>query len=268
MKNEAEIGVFGGSGFYQLFEKAEKLKIKTPYGDPSAEITLIEIDGKKVAFLPRHGLKHQFPPHKVPFKANLYAFKKLGIKRIISPCSAGSLQPEIKPGDFVILDQFFDRTKGREDTFFDGPETTHISGAHPYCPQLREIAFKQSQKLRIPVHKKGTVAVINGPRFSTVAESQFFTNQGWEVVNMTQYPEVVLARELEICFLGIALVTDWDVGLAAGKAVKPVELKEVLKVFSQNLKKARQLVLEIIKALPEKKNCQCDQALKGARIKV
>lgn len=268
MKHRAEIGVFGGSGFYKLFDKAEKIKLETPYGEPSAEITIARIFGRKVAFLPRHGERHQFPPHMINYQANLYAFKKLGVERIISPCSAGSLQSEIKPGDFVILDQFFDRTKGRKDTFYDGPQTTHIAGANPYCPELSEIAYEAAQKLIIPVNKRGTVVVVNGPRFSTVSESKFFTQQEWEVVNMTQYPEVILARELEMCFCGIALITDWDVGLAATKAVKPVSLEEVLKVFKENTEKSRRLVFEIIKNLPEYRSCECGKALVGARIKV
>jgi len=267
MKNEAKIGVLGGSGFYEFFERPKKVQIETPYGKPSAEITVAEIAGQKVAFLPRHGEKHQFPPHKINYRANLYSFKTLGVERVISPCSAGSLQPHIKPGDFVILDQFFDRTKNREDSFYDGPQTTHISGAYPYCPQISQIAYNCAKKLRIPVHPKGTVVVINGPRFSTVAESQFFSKQSWEVVNMTQYPEVILARELEMCFVGIALVTDWDVGLSAAKKVKPVSLNEVVRVFHQNNQKIRQLILEIIKNLPQKRTCDCKDALKNAVIK-
>ncbi|KKS71151.1 methylthioadenosine phosphorylase [Candidatus Daviesbacteria bacterium RIFCSPLOWO2_01_FULL_43_38] len=263
---KAEIGVFGGSGFYSFFEKATKVNINTPYGKPSAEITIAEVFGKKVAFLPRHGLKHQFPPHKVPFKANIYAFKKLGVKTIISPCAAGSLQAKIKPGDFVILDQFIDRTKGREDTYFNGPEVAHIGGATPYCPRLSQVAIKACRKLKIQAHKKGTVVVVPGPRFSTAAESMLYTSQGGEVINMTQYPEVVLAREMEICFLGIALITDYDVGLSAKRKVKAVDSKEVIRVFNQNLEKSRKLILEIIKNIPAKRDCLCATALEEARI--
>lgn len=263
---KVSIGVFGGSGFYSFFDKSETVKISTPYGSPSAEITIAEIAGKKVAFLPRHGLKHQFPAHKVPYKANLYAFKELGVERIISPCTVGSLQTNIKPGDFVVLDQFFDRTKGREDTFFDGPETVHVSAANPYCPELRKVSLAACRKLEIPVHQKGTVVVINGPRFSTSAESLFFTNQGFDVINMTQYPECMLAREMEMCFTGIALVTDWDAGLSAKGKVKPVEFKEIIEIFNKNLDKSRKLVLEIIKNIRDKRDCTCEKALEGARI--
>lgn len=263
---EAEIGIIGGSGFYDLASGLKEIKVETPYGLPSDKIVLGKIAGRKVAFLPRHGKRHQFPPHKIPYKANLFAFKKLGITRVIAPCAAGSLQPSIKPGDFVILDQFFDRTKGREDTYYHGPEVTHIAGASPYCPQLRGIAFQAAKELKIPVHEKGAVVVINGPRFSTISESKFFTKQGWEVINMTQYPEVILARELEMCYVGTALITDWDVGLVSAKRIKPVEFREVIKVFNQNVEKARKLVFEIIKDIPKRRSCPCRRALEGARF--
>lgn len=265
MKNlKAEIGVFGGSGFYEFFEKAEKVKIRTPYGMPSDEITIAEIHGKKVAFLPRHGTKHQHPPHKVPYKANIYAFKKLGVKAIISPCAAGSLSAKIKPGDFVVLDQFVDRTKGRDDTFFHGPEVYHIAGAEPYCPSLQKIAIKSSKKLKIKTHPKGTIVVINGPRFSTGAESMYYSRQGFNVVGMTQYPEAALAREMEMCFLGLALITDYDAGLIVRK--KAVQSKEVVKIFNQNLEKIKKLILEMIKNLPEERKCSCQKALQNAHI--
>ncbi len=261
-----EIGVFGGSGFYSLFEKPQKINLETPYGKPSAPITIAEISGEKVAFLPRHGEKHQYPPHKIPYKANIYAFKMLGVKNIISPCSAGSLSPKIKPGSFVILDQFIDRTHSRDDTYYHGPLTIHIGGAQPYCPILQKIAYNACQKLKIKAHKKGTVVVINGPRFSTTAESYFFSKFGFETINMTQYPENILAREQEICFLGIALITDFDAGLAAQGKIKPVELKEVLKVFKENNEKSKRLIFEIIKNLPHQMDCFCLHALENARI--
>lgn len=263
---QADIGVFGGSGLYSFFENPKSFKIKTPYGEPSGEITVAETEGKKVAFLPRHGTKHQYPPHKIPFKANIYAFKQLGVKHIISPCAAGSLNPNVKPGDFVILDQFIDRTKGRDDSYFNGPITAHIAGAEPYCPKLRQLATKACKKLKIKVHPQGVIVVVNGPRFSTTAESKYYMNQGWQVINMTQYPEVVLAREQEMCFLGIALITDWDAGLAFGGKVKPVNLQAVIKVFNQNNTKARELIINIIKNLDLKEGCSCQEALKEAIV--
>lgn len=269
MKNQnikAEIGVFGGSGFYSLFERAVKIDVDTPYGKPSAPVTIAEISGKKVAFLPRHGVKHQFPPHKVPYMANIYAFKQLGVKTIISPCAAGSLKAKIRPGDFVILDQFVDRTKGREDTFYNGPEVFHIAGVEPYCPDLRKIAARVAKKLKINAHVKGTMVVINGPRFSTGAESLYYARQGFDAVGMTQYPEAALAREMEMCFLGIALITDWDSGLMIGKHVKAVDSKEVGKIFAQNLHKVRGLISEIVNNLPEERSCLCRNALENAKL--
>lgn len=261
-----DIGVFGGSGLYSLFEKSETIKISTPFGEPSANITIAEVGNKKVAFLPRHGLKHQYPPHKVPYKANIHAFKQLRVKRIISPCAAGSLDADIKPGDFVILDDFADRTKGRDDTYFNGPQTAHIAGTDPYCPNLRKIAIQSCQKLNINVHQQGTVVIVNGPRFSTASESKYYMGQGWQVINMTQYPEVILAREQEICFVGIALITDWDIGLAATGKIKAVDSQTVIKVFNENLTKSRDLIFEIINNLDKEELCSCHEALKEAMI--
>lgn len=264
---KAEIGVLGGSGFYSLMDKAKEIKVETPYGPPSGKISLGAITSKKVAFLPRHSQTHDLPPHKIPYLANIYALKSLGVKCIITVTAAGSLQPNIKPGDFVVLDQFVDRTKGREDTFFSGPITTHISAAYPYCPQLSKVAVECGKSLGIKIHPRGTVVVIQGPRFSTRAESEWFTKMGWEVVNMTQYPEVILAREMEICYTAIALITDYDVGIVSQKKVKPVSVKAFSKVFKENNKKALKLVYKMIEKIPKKRTCKCHQSLKGARVK-
>ncbi len=264
--NSAEIGVFGGSGFYNLLENTKEIKIKTPYGWPSDKITIGTFSGKKVAFLPRHGKNHQYPPHKIPYLANLYAFKKLGVKRIIAPCAVGSLNPKIKPGDFVICDQFVDRTKSRKDTFFGGPKVVHISTAHPYCGQMRDLAVKCAKKLKIKFHPRGTAVTINGPRFSTAAESQWFQKMGWQVIGMTQYPEVSLAREMEICYVNISLITDYDAGLAGRKDIKPVSANEVVKVFNKNNEKVKKLIFEMMKNMPSNFSCQCQSALKGAQI--
>lgn len=259
-----EIGIIGGSGFYQ-FLKGKEVVIKTPYGQPSDKILISEYSGKEIAFLPRHGEKHQYPPHKINYRANLFAFKKLGVERVIAPCAVGSLKPEIKPGDFLICDQFVDRTKRRIDTFFDGPRVAHISMAEPYCPELRKIAIRACQKLKIPFYKKGTVVVIEGPRFSTKAESEFYSKTA-DIINMTQYPEVVLARELGMCYLNISLVTDYDVGLEGRKDIKPVTAKEVIRIFQKNNEKVKELILEIIKNLPDQRNCKCAAALKEAFV--
>jgi 5'-methylthioadenosine phosphorylase len=266
VKPKAEIGVFGGSGFYKFFKGARKIAVSTPYGRPSARITLSEVHGKRVAFLPRHGVHHEFPPHRVPYRANLMAFKELGVTRIIAPNAVGSLKPEIRPGDFVFCDQFANFTTGREDTFYDGPETTHVGMAHPYCPQMREVAIVAARRLGLKFHETGTVVVIQGPRFSTTAESRFFNRQGWDVINMTQYPEVALAREQEICYLNISLATDYDAGLEGEPSVKPVSHEEVIKVFNSKMEGLRELIMEITKTLPQKRTCGCGSALAHARM--
>lgn len=227
----AEIGVFGGSGFYSLFKKSKTLNLNTPYGKPSSEITIAEIYGRKVAFLPRHGKNHEFPPHKIPYKANIYAFKELGVERIISPCAAGSLNSKIKPGDFVILDQFIDRTLNRDDTFYHGPETVHISSANPYCNDLQKIALKSGRKLKINVHKKGTTVVINGPRFSTSAESSYYSNLGYDIINMTQYPEVIFSQRTRDVFFGNRACYRLGCGLGGKRQSKTGRIKRCLTDF-------------------------------------
>lgn len=264
MKPKADIGVFGGSGFYSFLPNVEEVWIDTPYGAPSDKVAIAEIGGKKVAFLPRHGKDHRLPPHKINYRANLWAMKELGVKRILGPCAAGSLQPHIKPGDFVFCDQFVNRTWGRADTFFEGPTVAHISAADPYCPQTRQVLMEQADKLGLSYHDKGTVVVVQGPRFSTRAESREFRSHGWEVINMTQYPEAFLARELGICYANISLITDYDAGLEDDPSVEPVSHQEVLKVFQQNLEKLRTLLIATIEALPEEQTCRCAHALEEA----
>ena len=224
------------------------------------------MDGRRVAFLPRHGAKHQWPPHRVPYRANLWAFKQLGVERVVGPCAVGSLQTNVKPGEFVVCDQLVDRTSGRASTFYDGPETTHISFADPYCPTMRTVAIAQAKALGITTHDKGTVVVIEGPRFSTRAESAFYSRQGWEVINMTQFPEAVLARELELCYANVSLVTDYDVGVAG--EVEAVSHEEVVKVFQANNDRLRELLLRVISNMPEARDCPCATALANARFEV
>jgi len=224
------------------------------------------VDGRRVAFLPRHGAKHQWPPHRVPYRANLWAFKQLGVERVVGPCAVGSLQTNVKPGEFVVCDQLVDRTSGRASTFYDGPETTHISFADPYCPTMRTVAIAQAKALGITTHDKGTVVVIEGPRFSTRAESAFYSRQGWEVINMTQFPEAVLARELELCYANVSLVTDYDVGVAG--EVEAVSHEEVVKVFQANNDRLRELLLRVISNMPEARDCPCATALANARFEV
>ncbi|HHY70870.1 MAG TPA: S-methyl-5'-thioadenosine phosphorylase [Thermoanaerobacterales bacterium] len=266
MDIKADIGIFGGSGFYSFLNDVREVAVETPYGPPSDKIALAEMDDKTVAFLPRHGKDHRLPPHMINYRANIYAMKKLGVTRILGPCAAGSLQPHVKPGDFVICDQFVNRTWGRKDTFYDGPITTHIGGAAPYCSELREIAIESAQAKGLPVHKKGTIVVIQGPRFSTKAESREFAGYGWEVINMTQYPEVVLAREMEICYANISLITDYDAGLEDNPDIEPVSHEAVLKVFNENIEHLKGLLFDIISKIPkERKSCRCSKELKSAR---
>jgi len=249
MNYKADIGVFGGSGLYSLIPGVEEIELETPYGKPSDKISIATMYDKKVAFLPRQGKEHSFPPHKIPYKANLYAMKMLGVKAIIAPTASGSLKAEIKPGDFVVCDDFVDRTWGRDDTYYHGPETKHISGAEPYDPKLRALAIEACEEMGIRVHKKGTVVVIQGPRFSTKAESRWFSKMGWDVINMTQYPECILAKELGIPYVNIALITDYDAGLEGNDEIKPVTEEEVLRVFAENNEKVKKLIFRIIEKL-------------------
>lgn len=257
-------GVFGGSGFYGLLKNAREISVNTKWGKPSDKITLGEYRGQRIAFLPRHGKKHQYPPHKIPYLANIAAFKKLGVKQIIAPCAVGSLRPNIKPGDLLVLNQFVDRTNGRPDTFYNGPKTAHVSVAEPYCPNLRQIAINACKKLKIAVHKTGTAVVVQGPRFSTKAESRYYSKQGWQVVNMTQYPEAILAREMEICYTGIALITDYDAGLQGNPKIKPVTARQILKILKTNNEKIKSVIFEMIGNLPRIDNCACQSAMKNA----
>lgn len=249
MDYKADVGVFGGSGFYSFLDDVEEIEVETPYGRPSDKIALASIGSKRVAFLPRHGKDHSYPPHMIPYRANLYAMKTLGVKYIIAPTASGSLRKEIKPGDFVVCDQFIDRTWGRKDTYYDGPETKHISTAEPYCQELRKLAIEVCKDIGVSVHEKGTVVVIQGPRFSTKAESRWFNMMGWDVINMTQYPECVLAKELQIPYVNIALITDYDAGLEGEDDIQPVTEEEVYRVFSQNNDKVKKVAFKMIEMI-------------------
>ena len=256
MEKLADIGVFGGSGFYSFLEDIEEIKVETPYGMPSDSLFIGKIGTHKVAFMPRHGRSHTIPPHLLNYRANVWAMKHVGCERVISPCAAGSLQKHVEPGSFVICDQFVDWTKGRNSTFFDGPIVTHPSPADLYCPELRSLAIKTGRELGIKIHEIGTVVVINGPRFSTKAESKFFTNQGWEVINMTAFPEAYLVKELDMCPLNISLITDYDAGLVGD--VPPVSHQAVIEVFNNNVANLKKLLFTMIENIPtERNNCDC-----------
>jgi len=264
MSEEAEVGIFGGSGFYRLLDDITEIKLDTPYGEPSAPLSVGTIGGRAAAFLPRHGTGHTLPPHMINYRANLWAFKELGVTRIIGPCAAGSLQKEVEPGHFVISDQLVDRTWGRKDTFYEGPLTTHVSFADPYCPELRPLALEIARSQGVQAHDGGTVVTVQGPRFSTRAESKWYQDAGWQVINMTQYPEAYLARELEICYVNVALITDYDVGIMG--ETEAVNHEEVLRVVAENNERLRSLIFDLVPAIPEQRSCLCSRALQGARL--
>ncbi len=260
------IGIIGGSGFYSLLESPEVVEVDTKFGKPSDKIALGKINNCDVAFLPRHNSKHNIPPQKVPYKANIAALESLNVKRIIATNAVGSLRPDYAPGEFVLFDQFVNMTNNREDTFFDENIVAHVSMADPYCSELRELAGKTLEKLSIPYHKTASVVVINGPRFSSKAESKFFSKQGFDVINMTQYPEVVLAKEKGMCYLGIGIVTDYDAGLEGNPEIKPVRSDEMLAVFGKNIEKAKDVVKELFPSVYEKPKCNCVDSLDGSII--
>ncbi len=260
------VGIFGGSGFYSLLDDVEEVELETPYGAPSASLRMGEIDGTPVAFMPRHGDAHSLPPHRINYRANLWAMKEAGVRRIIGPSACGALKPELAPGTFVVCDQYVDRTRGRADTFYDGPATTHVSAADPYCHDLRARLLAAARELEIPVVDGGTVVVIAGPRFSTRAESRWFAQAGWDVVNMTQYPEAWLARELELCYANVSLVTDYDAGLEGMPEVPPVSAEEAFRVFSDNLDKLRALLFRAVPTVGPQPDDSCATALSSAIV--
>jgi len=244
----AEIGVIGGSGFYSLLDEVREIKVDTPYGPPSDSFFLATVAGRDVAFLPRHGRRHTIPPHLINYRANVWAMRSLGVKAVISPCAAGSLTLDVKPGDFVVCDQFVDRTRGRPHTFYDGPIVTHLSSAATYDPILRQLAIETIRDHGIEVHARGTIVVIEGPRFSTKAESKWFHDAGWEVISMTQYPEAWLCRELGMAVVNISLITDYDAGVHEG--TEAVDAQGVLEVFAQNAERIQKVVLDLIGRFP------------------
>jgi len=261
------IGVIGGSGLYELFEPERTVEPDTPFGPPSAPIALASVAGVPTAFLPRHGPRHELPPHRVPYRANLWALRSVGVTRIIAPCAAGSLSREVPPGTFVVCDQFVDRTTSREHTFFDGPDVRHVSAADPYCADLRASLLETGRELDLPMRDGGTVVVIEGPRFSTRAESAWFQSMGWDVVNMTAYPEGWLARELGLCYANLSLITDYDVGVPGDSESSPVTTQMVLEAFAANIGRLRSLLTSAVARVgPVPPGDACRQALAGADV--
>jgi 5'-methylthioadenosine phosphorylase len=264
----AEIGVIGGSGFYAFFDRAaaaggvREVEINTPYGAPSDPIAIGEVSGRRVAFLPRHGRDHRFPPHRVPYRANAWALRSLGVQQILAPCAVGSLRPDLGPGTVVVPDQLVDRTSGRPQTFHD-TGAVHVSFADPYCPHGRRAVLTTAPGGGVDAVDGGVMVVVEGPRFSTRAESRWFAAQGWSVVNMTGHPEAVLARELAVCYTAVALVTDLDAGVASGEEVSQAE---VFRVFAENTERLRALLVDVVRALPVERDCPCPHALDGIAV--
>ncbi|MGH4030323.1 S-methyl-5'-thioadenosine phosphorylase [Actinomycetota bacterium Odt1-20B] len=255
----ADLAVIGGSGFYELLTDARLLTVETPYGEPSDEIAVGEVAGRRVAFLPRHGRGHRVPAHRINYRANLWALHSLGVGQILAPCAVGSLRRELGPGSVVVPDQLVDRTTARVQSFYD-EGAVHVSFADPYCVDGRAAVLKSAAATGAPATDGGTTVVIDGPRFSTRAESRWYAAQGWSLVNMTGHPEAVLARELALCYTSVALVTDLDAGIDADESVAQ---EEVFKVFAANVGRLKSLVLETVAQLPQSRSCACAHALDG-----
>ena len=258
------IGVIGGSGFYEFFSSADEVTVQTPFGVPSDPVTVGDVAGRRVAFLPRHGRDHRFPPHRIPYRANMWALRSLGVRQVIAANAVGSLTSSYGPGALAIPDQLVDRTSGREQTFFDSG-AVHVVFADPYCPVGRAHALATARASGWDPVPSGTLVIVEGPRFSTRAESQWYAAQGWALVGMTGYPEAVLARELALCYTAIALVTDTDAGVEEGEGVTQ---DEVFRVFGSNVARLRELVIDVIAKLPAERTCPCPHVLDGIKLPI
>lgn len=262
MTEQAEIGIFGGTGIYDsgLLTESKEVTIDTPFGKTSDSITVGTYKGRRVAFMPRHGRKHTIPPHLINFRANIWAFKEMGIKRIIAPSAVGSLQEDLKPGDFVIPNQFIDLTKSRKYTLYEDGKVIHISVADPFCPELQSSVYGAAEKMGMHLHKDATYVCIEGPRFSTRAESKVYKNvMGADIIGMTLVPECQLAREAQMCYVSISTITDYDVW-----ADKPVTAKEVLETLSRNVHATKNLLGVLLEKIPQQRACSCAKALEEA----
>ena len=256
---QAELGVIGGSGLYALLEDAVEVSVPTPFGPTSDPIVVGDVAGRSVAFVPRHGRQHQHPPHTIPYRANLWALRSLGVRQVLAPSAVGGLVPSLPAGSLVVPDQLIDRTSGRVQTFHE-TGAVHVSFANPYCPVGRRVAVERAAAAGWPVTDRATLVVVEGPRFSTRAESQWFARQGWQLVGMTGHPEAVLARELALCYTPIALVTDLDAGVEGAEAVTQ---EEVFRFFAQNTARVRTLLLDVLATIPLDRGCPCGSALDG-----
>jgi len=262
-EEKAEIGIFGGTGIYDsgMLQDSKEITMDTPYGKTSDSITIGNFHGTNIAFMPRHGRKHTIPPHMINYRANIWAFKELGVKRIISSSAVGSLQENFQPGNFALPTQFLDFTKSRKTSFSENGRVIHISVADPFCPELQKTVIDSTEAQNIVLHKDCTYVCIEGPRFSTKAESKFFKSTGADIIGMTLVPECQLAREAQICYVSIATVTDYDVW-----AEKPVTAKEVLETLSKNVEKTKELLTVLIDKIPKTKSCDCEKALSEAEF--
>jgi 5'-methylthioadenosine phosphorylase len=256
------IGIIGGSGLYSLADDLDEVFVDTPYGSPSDALMVGTVAGRRVAFLPRHGRHHQFPPHRINYRANMWALRALGVRQVVAPCAVGGLRADLGPGTLVVPDQFVDRTTGRVQTFYD-QAAVHVSAADPYCPNGRSVVLTAARSARWSPLDGATLVVIEGPRFSTRAESRWFSTNGWEIVGMTGHPEAVLARELALCYTTVALVTDLDAGMEHGAGVSHAA---VLEVFARNVARVRSLLVDVIPALPAERTCSCPAALDGLKL--
>jgi 5'-methylthioadenosine phosphorylase len=261
----ASIGVIGGSGFYEFLDSAEEVTIETPFGAPSDPLVIGEVAGRRVAFIPRHGRDHRFPPHRIPYRANLWALRSVGVRQVLAPSAVGSLTAAHGPGALVVPDQVVDRTRGRASTFYDEGGAVHLQFADPYCPVGRARAITAARAAGWEPAPAGTLVIIDGPRFSTRAESRWYAEQGWTIIGMTGQPEAGLARELALCYTPIALVTDTDAGVEEGEGVTHAE---VFRIFAENLVRLRELLLQVIGSLPEDRDCPCPHALDGLSIPI
>jgi len=265
----AEIGVIGGSGLYEFLDDHETVEVDTPFGRPSDPLVVGEVEGRSVAFVARHGKGHRFAPHRVNYRANLWALRAVGVRQILSPCAVGSLRPEHGPGTIVVPDQVVDRTWGRAHTIYEteGP-VVHVGFAEPYCPNGRSVAIDAARLSPLPVVTDGTLVVVNGPRFSSRAESVMHQQAGFGIVGMTTMPEAALARELAMCFTTIAMVTDHDAGIEGGEAVSH---EEVLRVFATNVEHLGGILRDAIGQMPahepdETATCPCRRSLDGIEL--
>lgn len=261
----AEIGVIGGSGLYAMpgFEGRQEVVLATPWGAPSDAYVVGRLAGRTVAFLARHGRGHRISPSELNFRANIHGFKQLGVERIISLSAVGSLKEEHKPLEFLLPDQFFDRTRGRDSTFFGEGLVAHISFAHPVCPQLADVLEEACRKVGVTVKKGGTYLCMEGPAFSTLAESQIYRAWGMDVIGMTNLQEAKLAREAEICYVTVAMVTDYDCWHPHHDAVS---VNDILENLKRNADNATKVIAEAVAAMPAERRCQCGSALAHAII--